>query len=556
MPLNSYEFMLIFLPITFVGYTVLQTRLSRRIALSWLLLASVTFYLPSGMLGFALVGFSILWDFVAARLFLAMPAVRAKARTLVIYAAIVADVLFLCYFKYINVLLETKVPTLFPHLLSTSAYLPLGLSFLTFQKIGFLTDLRSGLIKDVQLFDFMLFGLFFPKAIAGPITRYNEFTVQIRNPELTVRYTDTTVGVCMLAIGLFKETVMASIAGQFVPDVFEPAYPLEPVDLLSAWFGALAYTFQLYFEFSGYSDMALGSARLFGIKLPMNFNSPFKAHNLAEFWGRWHITLTRFLTWQIYIPMVRHITKWRAATGRSVLRGMSSRMPAIVFLIGVPTLVTMTISGVWHGSGWTYILWGFIHGVCLAICQGWRLLRGRFFSDDVAYKRVMGSLGHVLTFLVVVGALVVFRADSVHSAVGILKGMLGLNGLTPEYLQILMKHDPQANWLFIMFNSSWYPALCLGSMMWILMRAPNSLDLLRSLHPALDFLQDGGDAQVTRSGVAPEGSESNASIGGGLVIARGSGPPLTLFVAVLYAAFLVLGISAIERSGKFIYGQF
>lgn len=549
MPLNSYEFMLVFLPITFFGYRLLQRFISSRAAIGWLLLACIGFYVASGVVGLVLIGVSILWDYVAARAFLALPPTRTRAKSLVIYAAITTDILFLCYFKYLNLFLETANPTLFPHLVSSAPYLPLGLSFLTFQKIGFLTDLRSGQIKAVRLFDFFLFGLFFPKAIAGPITRYNEFTAQIHEPDQTIRANDTAVGLCLLAIGLFKQTVMASIAGQFVSAVFEPQYPQEPVDLLSAWIGALAYTFELYFEFSGYSDMALGAARLFGIKLPMNFNSPLKARNLVEFWGRWHITLTRFLTWQIYIPMVRHLTRWRVATHRSVLRGINSRMSAIVFLIGVPTLVTMTVSGVWHGSGWTYLVWGVMHGVCLAICQGWRMIRGRFFPHEAGYKRVMNPVGRVLTWAVVVMALVVFRASDVPSAVVILKGMLGLNGAIPEYLQILIKHDPSANWAYIMFHSSWYPCLCLVAMLLVVTIAPNSLDLLRSFRPALDFPPEGSEAAVVQ--MRPNTHPLNL-----FAVAQRAGIQLTLPAAILYAAFLVLGISAIERSGTFIYGQF
>ena len=562
MPLNSYEFMLAFLPIAFIGYSLLHRYSSHRASLVWLLMTSVCFYMASGIPGLMLTMLSIGWDYVAARAFLSLPPERTRARKVIIYAAISADILFLCYFKYFSSLLAVVTPALFSHLVFSSSYLPLGLSFLTFQKIGFLSDLHSGQIKEVRLFDFVLFGLFFPKAMAGPIIRYNEFTPQLRDSRQSSRYTDMAVGTCLLAIGLFKETVMASVAEQFVSPAFAPSFPQDQIDFLPAWFGALGYTFQIYFEFSGYSDMALGAARLFGIQLPMNFNSPLKSSSLVEFWSRWHITLTRFLTWQLYIPIVRYLTRMRINAGYSVLKGAKSGISAIAVLIGVPTLFTMTLSGLWHGSGWPYILWGFVHGFCLSINQGWRMLKGRLFPNGSAYKRSSVAVGRILTMMTVIVAMVVFRADNLSSALAVLKGMAGLNGFVPEYVRILMRNDDNSNWGYIIFDSSWYACVCLTVMVLVTTLAPNSLELLRPLHPALDFPPEsdgvkGSNFESVSARTSP-GSYKNKweRIFPPIFSTSRNRIPITLPAAVLYAAFIVLGLSAIERAGVFIYGQF
>lgn len=562
MPLNSYWFVLVFLPITFVGYGLFQRYGSRRACIGWLLFTSVCFYAASGIAGLILITLSIGWDYVAARVFLSLPCDQTRSRKLIIYGAVATDIIFLCYFKYFSFILGVMSPTLASGLISSSPYLPLGLSFLTFQKIGFLTDLQSGQVRNVSLFDFALFGLFFPKAVAGPIVRYNEFTSQFNGSRQTLTYEDAAVGTCLLSIGLFKGTVMASIAAGFVSPAFSPRFPQDPIDFLTAWFGALGYTFQLYFEFSGYSDMALGAARLFGIKLPMNFNSPLKASSLVEFWSRWHITLTRFLTWQIYIPIARYLTRTRVKAGHSVLRGANSRISAVIVLVGVPTVFTLTISGIWHGSTWSYVLWGVIHGVCLSINQGWRTMRGRLLSNELTHKYLMLFVGRVLTMTTVIVAMVVFRAESVSSALAVLRGMAGLNGFIPKYLRILIGEGEHLNLVYILLDSYWYAFICLSLMLLIVTRAPNSLELLRPLRPALDFPpeideEERGGAKEALANNGP-GTRRNYMEGVISLILKtsGDGMSLTFPAAFLYAAFMVLGLSAIERAGVFIYGQF
>lgn len=554
--------MLVFLPVVFIGYCLVQRYGSRRLALGWLLFASVAFYSASGVGGVLLVSFSVLLDYMAARLFIATPLRQRRLRRAIIQVAISVDILCLCYFKYLNFVVDTVNAIFFSHVSHSSAYLPLGLSFLTFQKIGFLTDLRSGQIKEPRLFDFALFCLFFPRAVAGPIIRYKDFTNQLIGTDTTIKYADLAVGFCLVAVGLFKETVIASIAGQFVPSAFEPFIPNEQISFATSWIGALAYTFQIYFEFSGYSDIALGAARLFGIRLPINFNSPFKSNSLVEFWSRWHITLTRFLTWQIYIPLVRYLTGVRISAGKSVLRGASSNASAVTVLIWVPTVFTMTLSGLWHGAGWNYILWGATHGVCLSINQSWRLVRSRIFPDDAFYRTMMAPIGRGLTLMTVIVALVMFRSDSMNSAVTILRGMLSLNGLLPVSIQWLISHNASVNVTNLVFGAYWYPCMCLGLFFLLVIVAPNSLELLSRLHPALDFPPDGRDASPASESANVGTSrvarwKERVTAGQEFVsLGRGSGAASMHIAVILYAIFFVLGVSAIERSGPFIYGQF
>jgi alginate O-acetyltransferase complex protein AlgI len=440
--------------------------------------------------------------------------------------------------------------------------LPLGISFLTFQKLAFLADVHSGEIAAVSLCDFLLFTLFFPRAIAGPIVHYQEIVPQFARITAQRISTNLAVGVCLFSIGLFKKVVIADGLAPFVSAVFDPPLDASLADpapgLLAAWASILAYTFQLYFDFSGYSDMALGSARLVGIRLPMNFNSPFKATSVAEFWGRWHITLTRFLTAYIYTPLVLHLTRARLARGKSVLQGKRSTFSALMRLLALPTLVTMTISGLWHGAGWPFVCWGALHGIYLTINQSWRLLRPRFWPAIRSYDRVMQPLGWLLTFIAVVIALAYFRASSVAAASTVLAGMAGLNGVEPHNIQLLERLGgtlpasrllPRAfEWIFVLLL--------------LVTRLPNSLELLRRFQPALD--SPPGQEPAATTDVAPSALREAPGAGPsrarqtlrGLLCPRSPEMSLTWRAALFIALLTVLGLLGLQRGGAFLYGQF
>jgi D-alanyl-lipoteichoic acid acyltransferase DltB (MBOAT superfamily) len=421
---NSYQFIFLFLPIVVLGYFVLG-RLGRTTAVVWLVLASLAFYAVSRVDSLAIILPSIVLDYAIGQALERLDDSRSRLRATLLGIGIVANIAG----YLVPELLDTANLVFGTHIAFRALILPLGISFITFQKIAYLMDVYSGQVKGVGFLNFLLFTLFFPRVVAGPIVHYQEVMPQFDRSTIRWVSTDIAVAICLFSMGLFKKVVIADRVGDFANPVFAAPLTGEPVTLLAGWIGALAYTFQIYFDFSGYSDMAIGIARIFGVVLPMNFNSPLKATSIVEFWSRWHITLTRFLTAYVYTPLVLNLTRRRMAQGKPVLRGRNTRMSAILILIGVPTLVTMAISGFWHGVGFQFIVWGLLHGVMLTINQGWRTLRPRFWRHQKSYDLIMSPVGFLLTFGGVIVTLVFFRASSVSAALAVLRGMVGLNGV-------------------------------------------------------------------------------------------------------------------------------
>jgi len=298
----------------------------------------------------------------------------------------------------------------------------------------------------------------------------------------------------------------------------------------------------------------------------MNFNSPLKASSLVEFWNRWHITLTRLLTAYVYTPIVLSLTRARIAKEKPVLRGTRSRFSAIAILVAVPTLITMTISGLWHGAGWQFIVWGVLHGIYLTINQSWRIVRPRFWPDEVSYERVMKPVGFVLTFSAVVTALVFFRATSVPSALSILAGMLGLNGILPYDMQLLHNFGVTLPWSMLadfvpVTSFIWIAILWLAAT-----RLPNSLEVLRPLQPALDFPEDleeapalGASSRFIERSAGAKDNFVMAKVRHAWTVAREidrSGLSLDRVTATIVGLLWVLGVSALNRGGAFLYWKF
>jgi alginate O-acetyltransferase complex protein AlgI len=219
--------------------------------------------------------------------------------------------------------------------------------------------------------------LFFPQLIAGPIVHFREVMPQFQQTPCRFNALDFSVGLTMFCIGLFKKAFMADGIAPLVSPIFERAAHGDPVSLFPAVMAALGFTLQIYFDFSGYSDMAIGIARMFGIKLPANFDSPLRASSIIDYWLRWHITLSRFLTAYVYNPLLLALTRRRLAHGKPALGGRNVSLGAYLNLLVMPTLVTMLISGLWHGAGYTFIVWGALHGVFLSVNHGWRLLKAK-----------------------------------------------------------------------------------------------------------------------------------------------------------------------------------
>ena len=552
-----------FFPAVASGYWLLVRLGKLQAALNWVLAGCIGFYLLASPHSLLVLLPSITFDYVVARIFLVLPDDRRRARTLLIAIGILENVGVLSYFKYRNFFVDIAGSMLGMHWSIESVVLPLGISFLTFQKIAFLCDVSAGKIKQINSRDFLLFALFFPKAIAGPIVHYQEVMPQFAALNRQSCWGELAIGFCLFSIGLFKKCVVADGVAQFVSLAFYTGGSETPVAMLPAWIGALAYTFQLYFDFSGYSDMALGASRMLGVRLPMNFNSPLKATSMVDYWGRWHITLTRFLTWYIYIPLVRHLTRFRAARGKALLRGKNSTPSAILVLVGVPTGVTMLVSGVWHGVGIPFVVWGLIHGVYLMVNQAWRLLRPRFFKNQDAYDRFMRPIGFVLTFVCVVSALVVFRASSLHQAVSVLSGMIGLHGIASWEFQLL--HRAGFDMVSFVVWDSLSPVLWLSVLFAGVILLPNSLELLRRFEPSLDFPEKGaaevsnGDPTADNETGARRRFDLIQRVVWGILHLKDIGRvgvPLNGLTAVVSAALFVAGATAIGRGAEFLYGGF
>jgi alginate O-acetyltransferase complex protein AlgI len=566
MRFNSYIFIFVFLPPTIGGFWILVRYASAPAALCWLLLASIVFYLYASPWTLVILAPSILLDYVLAKRLLKVTSENSRSRTALFVMGIAANVAFLGYFKYSNAVLETANAVVGTHFAATPLILPLGISFLVFQKVAFLADVRSGQVKAVPLLDYLLFALFFPRAIAGPIVHFGELAPQFSSINPRNRALHIAVGICLFSIGLFKKAVIADRLAAFVPLAFGDGGAAPPA-LLESWCGVLAYTLQLYFDFSGYSDMALGVARMCGVRLPMNFNSPFKAKSIVEFWSRWHITLTRFLTAYIYTPIALALARSRAAKGKPILAGKRSRPSAIAFLMGLPTLITMIICGIWHGVGLQFAVWGVLHGIYLTVNQTWRILRPRIFADHQTYERWAQWPGRVLTVGAVVVAMVFFRASSVTEASSILASMAGLHGIFPFYIGLLQRAGERMDW-----RTEWYllkETQTLSASTWIailffaVIEFPNSLQLLRQFQPALEFPEEGNEQPATlpagmpRPDLAPTSLHTRIrSAWTGAMTLQREGVLLSRTVALAIAILLVIAVAAVDQGEGFQYGAF
>jgi D-alanyl-lipoteichoic acid acyltransferase DltB (MBOAT superfamily) len=412
---NSYTFILVFLPLVFALFHVL--RRWPDYALAMLFVASVVFYSWWDWRWVPLLLGSILVNFTIGRAIATHAAAgRTRASGWLLALGITLNLLALCYFKYAG-FLATNIHAATGWSLDSlkNVVLPIGISFFTFTQIAFLVDAQRGLAREYRFVDYGLFVTWFPHLVAGPVLHHKEMMPQFRDKAtFRFRWENVAVGLTIFSIGLAKKVVLADGIAQYVVATtalspFVKAETGAAITFLEAWSGALAYTLQLYFDFSGYSDMAIGLSRMFGVRLPLNFDSPYKAQNISEFWRRWHMTLSRFLRDYLYIPLGGN------------RRGEVRR--------NVNLMATMLLGGLWHGAGWTFVIWGGLHGLYLVIHQGFRGLRARLGHDPERSTAAGRVAARALTFLAVVIGWVVFRADSAKGAIAIYKGMLGVNGL-------------------------------------------------------------------------------------------------------------------------------
>lgn len=400
---NSYPFIFLYLPLVLLGFFSLAKH-SRGAAAGWLAGASLFFYGYWNPLYVGLLLASIVANY---RFGLWLTARQGQRAPLVL--AIGANLALLAYFKYAHFFV-TSVATLTGTDWSWPAVmLPLGISFFTFTQIAYLVDTWHGDVREHRFVHYVLFVTYFPHLIAGPVLHHKEMMPQFARPATyQVHWEHLAVGLTVFTLGLAKKVLLADSLAEFANPIFSVVNQGGQPMLFEAWLGALAYSLQLYFDFSGYSDMAVGLSLLFNVRLPMNFDSPYKARSIIEFWRGWHITLSRFLRDYLYIPLGGN------------RKGKLLRYWNL--------LVTMLLGGLWHGAGWTFVVWGGLHGSYLVINHLWRDGKTRLGWGDGG---ALGRLGAgALTFLAVVVAWVFFRADSFHAAAAMLSGMSGGNGVS------------------------------------------------------------------------------------------------------------------------------
>src|ERR1700704_4931767 len=513
---NSYEFIFVFLPLMLAGFFLLGLR-SRNLALGWIVAASLAFYAWWRPINVLIIAPSILVNFVLARWLLRLTGDKDRAglARLVLLLGIAFNVAFLGYFKYVNFLATAANDVIGTNFVLTQIVLPLGISFITFQKIAFLIDVHGRRIPSFSLRDYCLFVLFFPQLIAGPIVHYGEMMPQFQQARCRWDKENIAVGLSLFVFGLFKKVILADGISEHVSPIYEMAAAGSEITLFPAWIAAIGFTLQIYFDFSGYSDMALGLARFFGVRLPANFDSPLKATNIIDFWLRWHMTLTRFLTAYLYNPLALWLTRWRMAKG---LPGLGGRMPSVAAFFQVlawPTLLTMFVSGLWHGAGYLFVLWGLLHGVYLAINHAWRLVAPKLWPDRTGYARIMKPTGLVLTLAAVFASMVFFRSPTVSAAIDLAKGMIGLNGVSLP-LAVYERLGPLAGWLEGMgvVQQPWggqdflRMAIAIPILMFVVLACPNTLQILARYEPAIGVKSRPADTVVGRRMV-----EWNPSVG-------------------------------------------
>ena len=490
---NSAEFLFGFVPVALLGFWLLG-RYSRVSAIRWLIVASLVFYGWWRPLNVLIIGPSILLNFALARVLqrLAQNEASARGSKLILILGIVLNIGFLGVFKYTDFIAGSINDVFGANLLLQHIILPLGISFITFQKIAFLIDVQAGRVKTFSFQDYCTFVLFFPQLIAGPIVHYREMMPQFQTASCRFDKENFAVGLTLLLFGLFKKVVLADQMAPLVTPIYEHAASGASISFFTAWMAAIGFTLQIYFDFSGYTDMALGLARFFGIKLPPNFNSPLRAPSIIDFWLRWHMTLTRFLTAYLYNPLVLTLTRRRLAKGRPGFAGSNATIGAFVSLLMVPTILTMFISGLWHGAGYGFVIWGLLNGIYITINHGWRLFAVRLWSNRRSYNRFMHPVGQLVTFLTVAATMIFFRAPTMASAMDLVKGVFGLNGFgLPQ--DLFGRLGPLAGILHRVgvTPEAGSAADFIGAGKWICLllvialALPNTLQILKQYEPAL-----------------------------------------------------------------------
>ncbi len=495
---NSHIFLFVFLPVTLAGFCLWSKLLGAKAAKLWLTLASLFFYGWWNPIYLGLIVPSMLFNFWLGGRIGRMVRAGRPGKPLLVFG-LTANLLLLGYYKYANFFM-TNVNLVFgTDWTLGNIILPLGISFFTFTQIAYLMDASRGVACEYDLWDFLLFITFFPHLIAGPIIHHTEMMPQFAEPKTyRFQWENLAIGLWVFTAGLFKKVIIADALSGHATKVFGAAASGNGLYAADAWAGVLSYTFQIYFDFSGYSDMAIGLAKMFGIVLPLNFFSPYQATSISDFWRRWHMTLSRFLRDYLYFPLGGN----RRGRGRRYLN----------------LIVTMLLGGFWHGAAWTFVLWGMFHGVCLAVNHLWNDSFKSVFNrwPVPGWAGVWAARG-VTFFLVVIGW-VLFRAADFSAARHLFAAMFGWGAGPVVGAPLLLK------------TKVWIWLIGLLAFAWLL---PNTAQMTRDY---LSHVNDFKDGRTAGSGWQRWQMNS--------------------LWACLAALLLTASVLSLSRAGEFLYYNF
>lgn len=503
MSFTSFQFIFMFLPTAYLGFLLAHRLGGAQQAINLLAVVSLVFYAMFGKQLLLVLVVSMIFNFSVGNVVACLGKHPKVAKNLLI-GGVAANLGILGYLKYTNFFIDVANQVTGTGYTHFDIAVPLGVSFFTFVQIGFLIDAYSGQLVKHDFARYVVFTAFFPCVTAGPLVMQREMMDQLsnpKNPPFDVRR--LTIGLTMFAMGLFKKVVLADSIAPFADQVFGGAYGGMSIDAATAWIGALCYTLQLYFDFSGYSDMAIGLATIFAIKLPLNFDSPFKSTNISDFWRRWHMTMTRFFTAYIYSGLAMY----------GMRKGMGwrfGRVGRFMLVAALPSIITFMVAGVWHGSGWTYVVYGVMHGVAIATFLGWREFSGYKLPSPLAW---------LVTMVTVVCGLVMFRAPDVTTALTMLGQMWGIAGSGATALPVAIDSAQALSMIVIM-----------GAITLLL---PNTQQILHHEWPVVDS--------------KPE----EVATAAGLVAWRP-----TFGTAFVTACIFTIGITSIGSSSGFLYYKF
>jgi alginate O-acetyltransferase complex protein AlgI len=503
MAFTSLQFIFLFLPVAYLGFLLAHRFGGSRAAMTFLGVVSLVYYAMFGLQLLAVLLVSMAVNFTLGQRITAMNEQKQSTKNILL-GGIAANLLMLGYLKYSNFFIDIANQVTGSGMSHLDIAIPIGVSFFTFVQIGYLIDAFNGQLIKHDFSKYVVFAAFFPAVTAGPLVMQRETMEQLGNDNIKAfDARRLTIGLTMFAMGLFKKVMLADSIAPFADGVFGGVTNGMGLDTATAWIGSVCYTLQLYFDFSGYSDMAIGLATIFAIKLPMNFDSPFKATNISDFWRRWHMTMTRFFTAYVYSG----VAMWgmRKAMGLGMARAGRFFLTA-----AVPSFLTFLVAGIWHGSGWTFVIYGAMHGIAIATFLAWREFGSFKLPSPAAWA---------LTMVTVICGLVVFRAPDVPTALSMLGHMWGFasNAAGSELIVI---DQAQATSMIVILSA-------------ITLLLPNTQQILHMDWPVVDS--------------KPEDAALNA----GLVAWR----PTYQSVFVT-ACILTVGITSIGSSTGFLYYKF